>query len=113
MTANQRRTEPFPPTEGHPAPSGTTPASNDPGRPSPERAPSSPERAPSSPERASSPPGVDSPGDAQGVPVVSPVPLDGTSEEQPPVRGVRVSAVAPPGLADGEPDDRAPSTGVF
>jgi hypothetical protein len=112
MTANQRRTEPFPPTEGHPAPSGTTSATNDPGRPEsdPGRAP---DAGPPLPGRASALPGVDSPGDAQGVPVVSPSPLDGTSEEQPPVRGVRVPAVAPPGLADGEPDDRASSTGVF
>ncbi|HEU0129691.1 MAG TPA: hypothetical protein VFQ85_01705 [Mycobacteriales bacterium] len=57
--------------------------------------------------------GADSGGDAKGVPVPSETPAEGTSEAAEPVDGVRITAVAREGLADGEPDNRAPSTGVF
>lgn len=51
--------------------------------------------------------------DAQGVPVPSDVPAEGTSEGAPPVEGVRVDAIAPEGLADGETDVRMPPTTTF
>ena len=54
----------------------------------------------------------DSP-DARGVPVPSDVPADGTSEGAEPVDGVRVTAIAPEGHADGETDNRMPPTTTF
>ena len=50
---------------------------------------------------------------AQGVPVPSEVPAEGTSEGAAPVDGVRVTAIAPEGLADGETDVRVPPTTTF
>lgn len=57
-------------------------------------------------------PGSSAP-DAQGVPVPSDVPMEGTSESSDPVDGVRVTALAPEGLADGENDVRMPPTTTF
>ena len=62
-------------------------------------------------------PGTSAPGpsapDAQGVPVPSDVPAEGTSEGAEPVDGVRVNAIAPEGHADGETDQRMPPTTTF
>jgi hypothetical protein len=57
--------------------------------------------------------GADSGGDPHGVPVPSSVPAEGTSEEAAPVDGVRLTAIAREGLADGEPDNRSPQTSTF
>jgi hypothetical protein len=56
--------------------------------------------------------GADSGGDSRGVSVPS-VPAEGTSEEAAPVDGVRLTAIAREGLADGEPDNRSPQTSTF
>lgn len=53
------------------------------------------------------------PSPAHDVPVPSDVPAEGTSEGAPPVEGVRVTAIAPEGLADGENDVRMPPTTTF
>ena len=51
--------------------------------------------------------------DARGVPVPSDVPAEGTSEGAEPVDGVRTTAIAPEGMADGETDNRTPPTTTF
>lgn len=51
--------------------------------------------------------------DARGVPVPSDVPAEGTSEGAEPVEGVRTTAIAPEGMADGETDNRTPPTTTF
>ncbi|MDQ1711020.1 MAG: hypothetical protein QOE45_470 [Frankiaceae bacterium] len=56
-------------------------------------------------------PDTGGPGESHEVPALSEVAAEGTSEELPPVEGIRVDAE--PGHADGEPDTRAPSTGTF
>jgi hypothetical protein len=53
------------------------------------------------------------PGAAQGVPVPSGDAAELTSEASPPVDGVRITAVAPPAHADGEPDTRTPPTVTY
>lgn len=50
---------------------------------------------------------------AQGVTVPGEVPAEGTSEGAAPVDGVRATAIAPEGLADGENDVRMPPTTTF
>jgi hypothetical protein len=57
-----------------------------------------------------------SPDDVGSVPAPTPadVAAEGTSEESAPaVPDSGQPAVAPPGLADGEPDTRGSSTGIF
>jgi hypothetical protein len=51
--------------------------------------------------------GVPTPGDSQGVAVPAVQAAAGTSEEQSPVKGVRIPANAPPGKPDGEVDTRS------
>jgi hypothetical protein len=80
FSANQRRTEPVPPTSGHDVPD------------------------------AASGSDVASAGDARGVPVPSGTAAELTSEASPPVDGVAVPAVAQPAHADGETDTRTPPT---
>jgi len=53
------------------------------------------------------------PGSAQGVSVPSAAAAELTSEASPPVDGVRITAVAPPEHADGEPDTRTPPTVTY
>jgi hypothetical protein len=57
--------------------------------------------------------GADSGGDAKVVPVPSGEAAEGTSEQAAPVDGVRITALAREGLADGEPDNRTPGTTTF
>jgi hypothetical protein len=52
-------------------------------------------------------------GDANEVNVPSETSAEGTSESMEPVDGVRLTAVAPEGHADGEPDTRVPPTTTF
>jgi len=82
-SSNQQKAEPVPPTPAH----GETEGS------------------------ASAVSGV--PGDARGVPVASEDAAEGTSETSAPVDGVRVTAIAPDGHADGETDARMPPTTTF
>jgi hypothetical protein len=102
MTANQQKTEPVPPTEGHDLPA---PAD---GRPD---AGAGTSTGPGPREGwATAPPSSEPSGDAQGVPVVSGTPAEGTSEGVAPVQGI---AFAPEGRADGETDVAMPSTTSF
>ncbi|HEX8004497.1 MAG TPA: hypothetical protein VF519_17550 [Mycobacteriales bacterium] len=87
-STNQQKTEPVPPTPAH---------SGD---------------GVGVPDGASVPDGPAG-SDAQGVPVPSEVPAEGTSEGAVPVDGVRVTAIAQEGLADGETDVRMPPTTTF
>lgn len=52
-------------------------------------------------------------GDAHEVDVPSETPAEGTSEAMEPVDGVRLTAIAPEGHADGETDTRVPPTTSF
>lgn len=84
-SANQQKAEPLPPTPAH----GEGPGD------------------------AADAGGGGGAGDPQGVPVPSDEAAEGTSESAAPVDGVRTTAIAPEGLADGEPDNRMPPTSTF
>lgn len=119
-SSNQARTEPIPPSPAHGEPGAAPMAS--PALGSASRVPgvegTSPDafeadtdegasRVSSAVSEGSSAPS------AQGVPVPSDVPAEGTSEGADPVDGVRVTAIAQEGLADGETDTRMPPTTTF
>jgi hypothetical protein len=88
--ANQQKTEPIPPSSASESGTATSPGPRE--------------------GWATPPPSSAPAGDAQGVPVVSETPAEGTSEGMAPVEGV---AFAPEGLADGETDVAMPSTTSF
>ncbi|HWL38410.1 MAG TPA: hypothetical protein VNQ77_19640 [Frankiaceae bacterium] len=102
QAANQQKTEPIPPSpqDDLPSPAG--------GRPSDDAGTAT---SPGPREGWATPPPSSAPaGDAQGVPVASETPAEGTSEGMAPVEGI---AFAPEGLADGETDVAMPSTTSF
>ena len=105
VSGNQAKTEPIPPSPAHdlPEPADSRPE---------ESAGTSTGPGPRE-GWATAPPSSAPAGDAAGVPVVSSVPAEGTSEGVAPVEGVTFPAVAPEGLADGETDTGMPSTTSF
>lgn len=90
---NQQKTEPIPPSSASPDTSAGTATS-----PGPREG------------WATAPPSSEPAGNAQGVPVPSETPAEGTSEGVAPVEGI---SFAPEGLADGETDVAMPSTTSF
>ncbi|HEV2891289.1 MAG TPA: hypothetical protein VGX28_13020 [Frankiaceae bacterium] len=109
-STNQQKTEPIPPSPAHAAPGS---ASRVPGvqGSSPDAFEADTDEGASNVSSAVAP-GSSAP-DAQGVPVPSEVPAEGTSEGADPVDGVRVTAIAPEGSPDGETDVRMPPTTTF
>lgn len=110
-STNQQKAEPIPPTPAH----GDPTASRVPGvqGSSPDDFAADNGAGAAEMESASSGGSAEQSGDVHQVPVPSETAADGTSEELEPVDGVRVTAIAPEGLADGEPDNRMPPTTTF
>jgi hypothetical protein len=110
-SSNQRKAEPMPPTPAH----GDPAASRVPGVQGESPDDFAADDAAGATEVASATSGGSSEasGDAHEVPVPSEQAAEGTSEELDPVEGVRVTAIAPEGHADGETDNRMPPTTTF
>lgn len=110
-STNQQKAEPIPPTPAH----GEGRASRVPGEQGSSPDPFGVDRTEGA-ERTSdavSDGSSEESGDVHEVPVPSSVPMEGTSETSDPVDAVRVTAIAPEGMADGEPDNRMPPTTTF
>lgn len=110
-SSNQEKAEPIPPTPAHGDPS----ASHVPGVQgrSPDDFGVDNDAGAANMASGSSGGTAEASGDVHEVPVPSETPADGTSESLDPVDGVRVTAIAPEGLADGENDVRMPPTTTF
>ena len=125
-SSNQAKAEPIPPTPAHgDMPSATSPGPRESTGGESSRVPgvqgSSPDAFETDTDEGAErvqaslarPDVAEESGDVQEVPVPSETAAEGTSESMEPVDGVRVTAIAPEGLADGETDNRMPPTTTF